>query len=423
MAKIVFADKTGCYDGRYLDTHPLGATESSVIRLARELARRNHDVTVYTNCDGPLEHDGVRWRPLSGARPEACDLHVAAQHTELLGFARTARCRALWVLWQPNHLEHYSRIWRMWRYHPVPVFTSLHQTRIYAPRLRRHVPEVADDMRDPPPRLPRKEAFRPYPLRRLRQIARIGRLRRLAELGAASVLLPQPDPQIVIPLGLPDDVRGLPPLPAPPARRAIFASNPVRNLHRLVEIWAGSILPRVPDAVLDVYGVHDLGTADAWQAWEGRFLPAGLPRQVTASVRVHATATRRGLIDAMRSSRVMLYLGHECEAFCLALAEAQALGVPAVVAPVAALPERVIDGVTGFHCASPAGFADAAVSLLTDDDLWRRQHAACLRLQQGITWSENADRFETALLDRHAWAGGPAPAAARAIPSLDSGVP
>jgi glycosyltransferase involved in cell wall biosynthesis len=94
----------------------------------------------------------------------------------------------------------------------------------------------------------------------------------------------------------------------------------------------------------------------------------------------------------------MIYLGHKVEAFCLSLAEAQALGVPAVVAPVAVLPERVIDGVTGFHHGDPQRFADAAVSILTDDALWRRQHQAALRRQQGISWSEYAGRFEAALL-------------------------
>jgi len=33
-----------------------------------------------------------------------------------------------------------------------------------------------------------------------------------------------------------------------------------------------------------------------------------------------------------------------------------------------------------------------------DDSLWRRQHEAALRHQQGITWSEYAARFEHALL-------------------------
>src|SRR5207247_1409614 len=69
MASIIIADNTEHYDGRDLEARPLGGTESSVIRMARELARRRHHVTVYTNCDGPIEHEGVQWRPLSGTPP------------------------------------------------------------------------------------------------------------------------------------------------------------------------------------------------------------------------------------------------------------------------------------------------------------------------------------------------------------------
>ena len=84
-------------------------------------------------------------------------------------------------------------------------------------------------------------------------------------------------------------------------------------------------------------------------------------------MRVHPSASRQDLIAAMRASRVMLYLGHKSESFCIAAAEAQALGVPAVFAPVTALPERVIDGVTGFVRADESEFAERAVALLTDD--------------------------------------------------------
>jgi hypothetical protein len=58
----------------------------------------------------------------------------------------------------------------------------------------------------------------------------------------------------------------------------------------------------------------------------------------------------------------------------------------------------VIDSVTGFHHSDPEAFAGAAVSLLKDDSLWRRQHEAALRHQQGIAWSEYAARFERTLL-------------------------
>jgi len=219
------------------------------------------------------------------------------------------------------------------------------------------------------------------------------------QIDTYSALLPRSGSRVVIPLALPGDVRGHAARPAAPARHAIFASNPQRNLKGLVKIWASAILPRVPDAVLNVYGVNGLQPGDdAWAAWEGSVLPTGMPEHVKRSVRVHASAGRGALIDAMRDSRVMLYLGHKAEAFCLSLAEAQALGVPAVIAPVAVLPERVIDGVTGFHHAAPDRFADAAVALLTDDALWRRQHEAALVRQQGIDWAEYAARLDHALL-------------------------
>ncbi len=387
MADIVFADTTRPYDGQSLNAQPLGATESSVIYLARELARRGHRVGVFTHCPRRVEVDGVVWQPLIGGAPHACDLYVAVQHPELLGFVRDPKRRAIWLLWQPNHLEHYKRILRMWWHRPVPVLISQHQRRIYSPFPPHLNPQGPHSL--PPGVAGISANFGDRPLRNLR---------RLAKTWGAAILLPRHERHIVIPIALPDDIRGRGPLSIAPPRRAIFASNPVRGLRELVDIWATSILPRVPDAVLDVYGVHDLGARDAWQAWEGSFLPSDVPAAVKASVRVHPTAPRAKLMETMRSSRVMLYLGHECEAFCVALAEAQALGVPAVIAPIAALPERVIDGVTGFHRADPRQFAEAAVSLLTDDALWRRQHEACLEHRQGIDWPEAAARFEAALL-------------------------
>jgi glycosyltransferase involved in cell wall biosynthesis len=344
MASIIFADATLHYDGRDLDRRPLGGTETSVIRCAQELARRGHDVACFTNCDGPVEHEGVTWRPLSGTPPQQCDLYIACHQPYLLPFVKRPKRRAVWVLWPVSQLRHYKKIWRMWRYRPIPILISLYEARAYSP------------------------------------------------------LLPRWRPQIVLPHGLPDDVRGHPPLAAPPPPRAIFASNPMRNLRRLVEIWADRILPRVPNATLEVYGVRNESGGDVWKAWEGTVLPTGLSETAKKSVHVHASVSRAELIAAMRASRVMLYLGHKAEAFCLAAAEAQALGVPAVFAPTTVLPERVIDGVTGYVRADETEFAERAVALLTDDALWRPQHEAALRYQQGISWSEHAGRLEAALL-------------------------
>jgi glycosyltransferase involved in cell wall biosynthesis len=90
----------------------------------------------------------------------------------------------------------------------------------------------------------------------------------------------------------------------------------------------------------------------------------------------------------------MLYRGDEGETFCLAVGEAQAAGLPAVVLPIASLKERVIDGVTGQIATNDETFAEAAVSILTDDALWRRHHEGALEHQRKWSWDDAAFQFE-----------------------------
>jgi glycosyltransferase involved in cell wall biosynthesis len=347
--RIVIADRTNRYDGRDVATRPLGGTETSVIQLAEALARRGHDVTCYTSADGRATHHGVAWAPLAGGGPETCTLLLAVQQPELLGIVRRPERRALWVVWSPSGLRRPARTLRMWRYRPFLAFVSDFQVRAYPP------------------------------------------------------WLPRPGAAPVIPFGLPAMVRGLGPLPAPPARRAIFASNPQRDLRWLIGLWGRAIQPRVLDAELHVYGIRDYGYryGEPWRetaARLGQFIPDGLPAAAHASLRPHAPAPKAELWAAMRASRLMLYGGHPAEAFCLSVAEAQALGVPAVVRPIAAMPERVRDGTTGFVARDEEAFARHAVDLLTDDALWRRQHEAALALQQGWTWDQMAAAFEARVL-------------------------
>ena len=106
---------------------------------------------------------------------------------------------------------------------------------------------------------------------------------------------------------------------------------------------------------------------------------------------------KRQLVDELRQARLLLYRGDVGETFCLAVGEAQAMGVPAVVQPIAATPERVADGKTGFVAADDAAFAAAAVRLLTDDALWRRQQVAALDMQRRWGWDDSAAAFEALL--------------------------
>lgn len=349
MARIVIADRTNRYNGRDVATRPLGGTEMSVIYLAEALARRGHAVTCLTHGDEPVVHQGVTWSPLGAGRAGPCDLFLAVQHPELLDLARRPHRRALWLVWPPHELRRRQQFLRMWLYRPLPVFVSRYQVGVY------------------------------------------GRF------------LPKPDPPLVLPLGLTDAVRGRPPLGMPPPPRAVFASNPMRDLTWLLGIWERRILPRIPGAELHIYGLRDYEHryADRWEETHerlGQFVPDGYSAEALRSLIPHPPARREELWDSVYSSRVMLYGGHRVEAFCLAVAEAQALGVPAVVRPIAAMPERVRDGITGFIASDDEAFARRAVELLTDDVVWRRQHEAALSLQQGWSWDEMAAAFEAGVM-------------------------
>ena len=70
------------------------------------------------------------------------------------------------------------------------------------------------------------------------------------------------------------------------------------------------------------------------------------------------------------------------------------MGVPAVVQKLGSVVERVVDDETGFIAADDAGFADAAVRLLSDDALWTRCHDGALAKQRRWGWPQAAAAFE-----------------------------
>ena len=113
-----------------------------------------------------------------------------------------------------------------------------------------------------------------------------------------------------------------------------------------------------------------------------------------AGVVLRDPVSKTRLVEEYRAARVLLYRGDINETYCLAVAEPQAMGVPAVVGDLGSVVERVVDGETGVVAGDADGFADAAVRLMTDDALWRRQHAAALDRQRRWGWTEAAAAFE-----------------------------
>jgi glycosyltransferase involved in cell wall biosynthesis len=78
----------------------------------------------------------------------------------------------------------------------------------------------------------------------------------------------------------------------------------------------------------------------------------------------------------------------------MALGEAQAIGVPAVVQPIGCVAERVVDGQTGYVTHNDDDFANRAIDILTKDDLWQQLHQQSIQLQQSWNWDMAAAMFE-----------------------------
>ena len=137
----------------------------------------------------------------------------------------------------------------------------------------------------------------------------------------------------IIPYGILDRFRHAEPREPPPPR-AVFTSNPLRGLDWLLDLWVARIKPAVPQAELHIYaGAAVYGGGGKYAS----AMEAVLARAEALSgqgVRRFAPVGREALIEVLTGARAMLYRGDPGETFCLALGEAQAMGVPAVVQPL-----------------------------------------------------------------------------------------
>ncbi len=345
MARIVLADDGIEFDGATPQKRPLGGAESSVVFLVQELAKRGHDVHVRNKCAAPVRHEGVDWAPIGTADrnqglPEDTDLYIANRGDKLLNLMPKARRTVFWIHNPARYLLKWRYLSKLWRKRPVIVFIGAYHATTY--------PWWAPD-----------------------------------------------GGRVVIPYGIPEVIHDAPVAADAPPPRAIFTSNPLRSLDWLLKVWAERVRPRVPGAELHLFtGAATYGTVGDAKAREMLAVLEEVRKATGHGVVMRAPVPKAELVEELRASRVMLYRGDLNETFCLAVGEAQAMGVPAVVQRLGSVVERVIDGETGIVADDDDAFAEAAISLLTDDALWRRHHAAALDKQRAWGWPEAAAAFE-----------------------------
>ncbi len=340
MARIVMTDDGITFDGRTLEERPLGGAETSFIEMANALAARGHDVLVCNKCDAPVTHRGVRWQPLSQGVPDSADLYIANRGDKLLRLCRRARRMIFWIHNPAGYLLKWRYQWKLaWR-RPTIVFSGASHAGTYP-----------------------SWAF----------------------AGGRETVL----------YGLTDLFCHAAERASAPPPKAVFTSNPMRSLDWLLDVWESRIHPAVPKAELHVFaGIATYGAAGAAKA--GKMGPvleraAGLAGK---GVILRGPVPKAQLVDELAGARALLYRGDIGETFCSAVAEAQAMGLPAVLEDIACMKERVVEGRTGWAVKGADAFADKAVAVLSDDDLWLRMHKDCLGLQRSWRWDQAAAEFE-----------------------------
>ena len=264
--------------GRRPKAGPLGGAETAFVALAEALARRGHQVEVRNRCRAALCHKGVRWAPLSGGVPAACDLYIGNRGHRVIGLVRRARRRLFWLHNPGGYLKKPRNLWRLAWYRPILVTTGAY----HAATVPRWLPCGGREI------IPYGvlDRFRAAVAARAAAAARRIHLEPAARarLAARSV-------------GRADCARGARSRTAHLCRAGGLRRCPARNGAEEME----TVLAR----------------ADALAALRCPPLRSGRP----------GGSWRR----CWRAPGSMLYRGDPGETFCLSLAEAQAMGVPAVV--------------------------------------------------------------------------------------------
>ena len=338
---ITLVDDSIPFDGFTASARAMGGAEKAFAALPGALARRGHTVSVFNRCRWSMFIEGSQWETFEGKRPLTTDVLVAFRKPALLEFVRQAKRRVLWTTAPARLLEKKTTRQMLDDTKPLVVLCSAAQAQGWAPK--------GLTVAALPPAV--KSEF-------------------LSDLATA---------------------------PASPPR-AIVTTHPSHGLDWLVDLWLNRISPAAPEAELHIYSSSLAKAGDGGEV-EPELAP--LAAKILAAAE-HGIVVRRPGSDAVmaqayREARVHLYPGHADDTTAFTLMESQATGLPAVLRPLGAAPERVANGHSAYVVPDDDAFANLASMLLTNEDLANSMGQEAKAAYVGRSWDAAAERFEAML--------------------------
>jgi glycosyltransferase involved in cell wall biosynthesis len=339
---LIYHDKLFMNDSEH---KPLDGTKTAFIELAKALIKFSSKVHVLTETQNEYREGNFIWSNIDSFHPDPYyDLIIFNVSPYLLERFRgvKAKKKILWVHNEAKYLFFWKRYKYILRYFPTIVFSGKYHRSTF-----------------------------PF-------------------------FLPS-GPQKIISLGLSKELFNTDiPSVEGRSRKVFFTSNPLRSLRWLVDLWANYIFPAVPDAELHIFS--------GWQTYGGWgekvkekmeteiFYASGFRHR---NVIVRGVLPKNELFKEMANGRAFFYKGDRTETFCLAVAEAQALGLPAVVCDFGSMKERVLNGITGYVVQNENDFVLKAIEILINDKVWQNMHKNAIKESKQYQWDQAANKFLT----------------------------
>jgi glycosyltransferase involved in cell wall biosynthesis len=205
-------------------------------------------------------------------------------------------------------------------------------------------------------------------------------------------------PKKIIPLGISDvlfkTIENNNHLNKVKGKRVYFTSNPLRSLKWIVDLWVNNIHPKVPEAELHIFSSwKTYGTWGSKVKDKMEDVLSYISNFSDKNIYLRDPLPKEELFKEMRTGRAMFYKGDTAETFCLAVAEAQALGLPAVVCDVGSMNERVKDNETGYVAKNKNNFINCCIDILVNDHVFSNMSICALESYKEYKWDKIAIKY------------------------------
>ncbi len=339
MTKILFIDNGIEFDSILLRKRPFGGAEVAFVSLVEALAKLNYEVFVYNNCKNEGLINGVNWKKIDDSIfDEKFDVLIVNRGDKYLDLNKKCKKRIFWIHNPAKYLLKYRYLSKLiFRKFTIVFSSDFHKSTYpsWAPAYKR----------------------------------------------------------VIIPYGINKELiykKKIAPKPV-----AIFTSNPMRGLDWILNQWEKKIYPKVGESKLNLFtGIETYGNFGLKHKKKIEHILSLAKGLKDKGVNINKPLKKKQLFDQLKKSRILIYKGTDDETFCMAVAEAQVLGIPAVVCNYGSLAERVKNNITGFVCKNSEEFSLKTIKLLKDDKTWMKMHKNLIKNNNHFEWFEIAKKWQ-----------------------------